>query len=139
MKIISIRWRSSCNPGGSSDFVHIVSNDEMVMLDHHRLKGADTEGLFDIAVFTADTFQDALKDGDGTLHQGAGVMTAKDYRALARVLLQLRKDRGLYDAEGFACVRMTDIEEAFAAFFAVDNPAFDRAKWGAALKKESGQ
>ena len=56
MKIISIRWKR-----GSSDFVHIIVNDDVSRARYNELRCTDTEGLFDIAEFSADTYADALQ------------------------------------------------------------------------------
>lgn len=74
MKIISIKWRH-----GSSDFVHITCNDDVAQSQLNQLRKADTQDLFDIAVFMVDSFGDALqyikdettlakKDAKGALH-----------------------------------------------------------------------
>lgn len=55
MKIIAIKWRA-----GSSDFVHVICNDDVADTQYKRLRKADTLAQFDIAVFSPDQFIDAL-------------------------------------------------------------------------------
>lgn len=55
MKIISIKWKH-----GSSDFVHVIANEDVAEKQYQALRRADPHGLFDLAVFLADSFNDAL-------------------------------------------------------------------------------
>ena len=55
MKITTLRWKD-----GSSDYTHVVSNDEVAEARFDQLRKADKDGLFDITQFNADTFTDAL-------------------------------------------------------------------------------
>lgn len=55
MKIIAIKWKA-----GSSDFVHVICNDDVATRQFNLLRQADRLSQFDIAVFASDGFADAL-------------------------------------------------------------------------------
>lgn len=57
------------------------------------------------------------------------MFTRQHYRAIAQAMARHRKDTGRWDADGNTLVRAKDVEQSLAAFFAADNPRFDRERF----------